>query len=511
MKRSLVLKGLIALLIVLIFAFSAVSCIDLGGLGGGGNDGITVDKDALLEELELEISSQGDYTADSYADYVDALEEAKRVADDDEATQEEVDSAADALADARQSLAIRPVKEVTGASKSFSLLPGDEKVIALADYVNENGLSKITYSVNASSTAVSISGISGGRFTITANEVNETTDLTVRITVSYNGVEKLKVDLAVKVIGVVSPTLNGSTYDKTIDVEEKGNITIDFAENVNNSGNLPLNYSAKCGNIVLTLDGSLYTLDLSDYTDEIVNETFIVSVSYTINGEEKTLEYTYNLKLNLLYQNDAYKVANGNFENGLEGWTVISDNGSPFGAIDDKSTFWAQEFPMFNEGKYFSSEGSDKGSLASPYFQVNSKYATFMLGAAGKTNVYITIEDTNGNVLALYRNTKFADLPAGVEDWDEQRQLIGVSVFVCNFVTYKVDISAFEGQSVRFVIHDHEDGNGGFGFVLFDELVTYYPSEDLLPEGATLVENLLADQSALKAEVDCEVRAGRLH
>ena len=80
-----------------------------------------------------------------------------------------------------------------------------------------------------------------------------------------------------------------------------------------------------------------------------------------------------------------------------------------------------------------------------------------------------------------------------------------MSVFVCNLVTYKVDLSAFQGMNVRFVIHDNEEGNGGFGFVFFDELNTYYASEEDVPKNATLAENLLADKVALKAELALEV------
>ena len=91
---------------------------------------------------------------------------------------------------------------------------------------------------------------------------------------------------------------------------------------------------------------------------------------------------------------------------------------APFAGIDEKTTFWGEGYNMFNVGKYFSSyaDGASEnshGTLKSSLFVAGSQYATYMLGGAGNHNVYITIEDKDGNVLALYRNTKFADFPAG--------------------------------------------------------------------------------------------------
>ena len=504
MKRSLLIKGLLLILAVCIFAFAAVAC------GGDENpDTDVADKTALTAELALEVSAQGDYTAESYNAYTAALAEAKAVAADKSATQEKVDKATSDLTAARLALAIRAVETVEGASKSLHIVSGDSKQITLADYVNVNGLSKITYVIKTSNAVAELSPVTDGAFTITAGGVRVATDLVVTISVCYDGVEKAKVELAVRITDETEPTLTAENivreYDlATLGIEES--IILDFAENVSNPGGLELTYSARCADEQLTLDGSAYTLLLGTYTEEFTYTTFAVTVSFTVNGEARTLEYTYKLGLK---DTGRYSIANGGFENGLDGWTLNNLLGeAPFGGIDDKTLFWVQQFPMNNVGSYFSayadgaSEAS-QGTLASPYFIAHGEFATYMLGGAGNPNVYVTLENRDGEVLALYRNTRFADIPEGVTDFDAQRELIGTSVFLANLVTYKVSIAEFAGEEVRFVVHDH--ASEGWGVVFFDELVTYSAPTDTLPEGACLAENLLADKAALVAELALEI------
>ena len=67
--------------------------------------GVTVDKSALLEEIEkLPAKSQSSYTEESWNNYVTALKEAQRVYADENATQAEVDAAVKALQDAKKAL-----------------------------------------------------------------------------------------------------------------------------------------------------------------------------------------------------------------------------------------------------------------------------------------------------------------------------------------------------------------------------------------------------------------------
>ena len=464
-------------------------------------------KDALNAEIALEVTEQGDYTDASYSAYVEKLNAAKALVSDIAVAQATVDAATKALSDARAALTVRPVLELEGATKTFRIITGNSRELALADYINTNGLSKITYEVKADNAALTLSSIEDGKFTVTGN-VTETTSAKVSIIVYYDGKEALVVEISVLVTYDLAPTVFDDVVVKEYDIfdlENKTDITFDFAEYVDNAGNLELTYSAKRNGEALVLDGARYTFTFGTYDENVSYETFTVTISYVANGIDQTLEYTYKLAMK---NTSAYRVANGNFEHGLDGWTFNNEGGAPFAGIDNKSTYWVQEFPMFNVGSYFSSyadgaaEGS-KGTLASPYFTVNSDFATYMLGGAGNHNVYITIENKAGEVLAIFRNTKFADLPAGVEDFDAQRELIGKTVFLANFVTYKVDLTDYAGEEIRFVIHDH--ASEGWGVVFFDELNTYYESEDALPKGAVLAENLLATKDALNAEIALEV------
>ena len=516
MKRSLLIKGIIALLIVVLLGFNAVGCFlfeeekpDDGD--GDGDTEVIVDKTALEAELALEVTDAADYTTDSYNAYLDKLSAAKAILADEDATQDSVDKATADLTDARLALEVRPVYELSGAAKSFTLTPGESIEISISDYVDPNGVGNLTYKVKTGNAVASVSPVSDGKFTISAGDVNQITDLTVSIIVSKNGRELLKVDLAIRITNEVAPTLIADEVVKEYDMVSlvgKDSITIDFASNVKNLGNVAIDYTAKLDGEELSLSGSTYTLTLGSYTEEYTYLTFEVTASCMTNDQQITLQYTYKLGLK---DTCRYNVLNGNFESGLDGWTFVNILGdAPFAGIDSKTLYWVQQFPMNNVGSYFSayadgaSEAS-QGTLASSYFIVNSEYATYMLGGGGNPGVYITIENKDGQVLALYRNTMFADLPADVTDFDAQRELVGHSVFLANFVTYKVSLAEFAGQEVRFVIHDYASSD--WGVVFFDELNAYYTSQDEIPENAILAENLLADKSLLLAELALEVTA----
>ena len=508
MKKSLVIKGLIAILIISLIAIMSVGCGSNGGNNSNDN-GTSADKSALNAELALEESSQGDYTADSYNAYAQKLANAKNVLNNASATQADVDRVTTELSAARLNLALRSVEAIKDANKNITMNSGEIKEISIADYVNVNSLSKISYKVMVNKDVVTLGTVTDGKFTVTAGEVIGEVEAKVSINVYYDGASKLTLDLTINVVNIVSPTLISNEVTRKYDLVTLGNkenIVLDFSENVNNVSGVALNYLVKNGNEELILNGSRYTFAFKTYTEEMVYETFNVTISYIENGETKTLEYTYKLGLR---DTGRYSVVNGNFENGLEGWTFTNTFGdAPFAGIDEKPLYWIQNFPMNNVGSYFSAyaDGAlevSQGTLASTYFVVNSEYATYMLGGAGNPGVYITIEDKDGNVLALYRNTMFADLPEEVTDFDAQRELVGNTVFLANFVTYKVDIAQWMGEEIRFVVHDHASEN--WGVVFFDELNTYYASVSEISENAVLAENLLADRSALLAELELEV------
>ena len=178
MKRSQILKGCIAALIVLIFGLSIVGCVDPGNGGGA-----PVDKTELNAELALEITAQGDYTLDSYNAYLAKLSEAKSVASNEAADQSTVNRVTTALTAARLALELRPVDAIAGANKQINLTSGDSAEIVIADYIDTNDLSNITYKALASNEIITLSEISNGRFTITAGKVNKDTTVKVAINV----------------------------------------------------------------------------------------------------------------------------------------------------------------------------------------------------------------------------------------------------------------------------------------------------------------------------------------
>ena len=126
MKRSLILKGLVAILLLFVMCMAVVGCVNpnenQGNNGESGNNEVTVDKTALQAELALEVTEQGDYTADSYKAYLEKLNAAKAISDSEEVTQISVDTAAAELTKARNALEIRPVEPVKGANKDINLV-----------------------------------------------------------------------------------------------------------------------------------------------------------------------------------------------------------------------------------------------------------------------------------------------------------------------------------------------------------------------------------------------------
>ena len=120
MKKSLVIKGLIAILIISLIAIMSVGCGSNGGNNSNDN-GTSADKSALNAELALEESSQGDYTADSYNAYAQKLANAKNVLNNASATQADVDRVTTELSAARLNLALRSVEAIKDANKNITM------------------------------------------------------------------------------------------------------------------------------------------------------------------------------------------------------------------------------------------------------------------------------------------------------------------------------------------------------------------------------------------------------
>lgn len=173
---------------------------------------------------------------------------------------------------------------------------------------------------------------------------------------------------------------------------------------------------------------------------------------------------------------DAFKLVNGGFENGLEGWTVVGN----IGGVSSDRNYWLND-PERAEGYAFGMDGDKMfsayapgaeeravGILTSSTFKVGgSGFVTFKVGAMRDGNyVYVDVVDANTKqILARYYNGLWAERTEDVKSG-------------CTLIAYKADLSAFAGKEVFFRISDNADS--GYGLFFADSFVTYYENE---PEG----------------------------
>ena len=162
------------------------------------------------------------------------------------------------------------------------------------------------------------------------------------------------------------------------------------------------------------------------------------------------------------FDSTEYRLQNGGFENGLEGWTVVGDIGS----ASSNGSYWKEEFGMDGSMMFSAYEPIDLeknvGTLTSSTFKIGgSGFVTFKVGAMRDENyVYVDVVDANTKeILARYYN----GLWEGTD---------------CTLVAYKADLSAFMGREVFFRISDNADS--GYGLFFADSFETYYDKE---PEG----------------------------
>ncbi|MBR7116707.1 MAG: hypothetical protein IKC87_03265 [Clostridia bacterium] len=168
-------------------------------------------------------------------------------------------------------------------------------------------------------------------------------------------------------------------------------------------------------------------------------------------------------------------LANGGFEYGLEGWTLVGNIGN----VSADASYWTNEndgngYAFGKDGEYMfsayapgASEGA-VGTLTSSSFTVGgSGFVTFKLGAMKDGNyVYVDVVDAETKeILARYYNGLWADTTDGMKSG-------------CTLVAYKADLSAFLGRNVFFRISDNADS--GYGLFFADSFNTYYVTE---PEG----------------------------
>ena len=209
---------------------------------------------AAIESAEaLGVLEQGDYTIESYDDFVDALTDAKNLCNDDFATVERVNAATAALTAAQSALALREPSVKTGAEKNLVIEPSGSKEITVSDYFDENGLSSITYDITTQSDKIALSEISEGKFTITAGS-DTAEGVTVTMVIKYKDAEKASVTLNITVTNaVLAPEITHENVDhaETVDLfainSTPKSVVLDLTANVIRNGNTTLKYTVNVG------------------------------------------------------------------------------------------------------------------------------------------------------------------------------------------------------------------------------------------------------------------------
>ena len=162
------------------------------------------------------------------------------------------------------------------------------------------------------------------------------------------------------------------------------------------------------------------------------------------------------------FDSTEFRLVNGGFENGLEGWTLVGNIGN----ASANGEYWKGPFGMDGSMMFSAYEPVDLeknvGTLTSSTFKIGGTgFVTFKIGAMRDENyVYIDVVDAETKqILVRYYN----GLWEGTD---------------CTLVAYKADLSAFMGKEVFFRISDNADS--GYGLFFADSFVTYYESE---PDG----------------------------
>ncbi|MBR1867022.1 MAG: hypothetical protein IJ800_00370 [Clostridia bacterium] len=442
---------------------------------------LTVRADLLSALASDNIDEQGDYTSESYDNYVAKKNTATNLSVHSKVAA--INSAMSEYLSAKNALAVRVPEEVEGAVKTQRLYAEGSVDLTISDYVDANSLSGITYEVVSSdNNVVTVGAVENGSVTLTAANIATETEVTVTINVKYYGVTKLSVNIAITVTKDVTPSLVKNSVELYLDLYEldnKTDIEINFASNVSNLGGLALTYSVTENGNAVVLNDNAYTFTYGSYTYEYTDVVFAVTVSYTANGAAGALNYNYTLHIK---NTTAYRIENGGFENGLTGWT-ISDSEHPFGHVTEASE-WFDNITYNKDGNYLFSGIEDYvngkvgnglegnvGTLTSESFIIGGTgYMSFKLGG-GNAYCYVSVvEVSTGNVLAKYYNGNRSANPG-------------------TMIQYYVDLSAHLGKTVYIQVVDNATND--WGCIAFDSMVVYYGASDDIPEGAIYCENII--------------------
>ncbi|MCK7484318.1 MAG: glycoside hydrolase family 125 protein [Bacillus subtilis] len=175
-------------------------------------------------------------------------------------------------------------------------------------------------------------------------------------------------------------------------------------------------------------------------------------------------------------------IQNGGFESGtLLGWTEVE--GSVFSQALTNQTA-VDGVPYGKSGSYLLGRTADAGTgkLRSSTFDIaGSGFITFRLGGSYNAALtYLSVVDANtGQELARYGNPRFNNVSYQTDPINHR---------VANLIPYRADLSAHLGKQAYLLLVD--DSTANFGYVTFDDVVSYYPSLSGVPSATTLAVDI---------------------
>ena len=213
-----------------------------------------------------------------------------------------------------------------------------------------------------------------------------------------------------------------------------------------------------------SLVGKSVYVRVSDYSKKDYGVVFADSFDALHIAEPKDESYT--LAVELGFSKNAYELYNGSFDEGLNGWIRYGE----IGVINEHTSYWGGNYE--NEGKFFSAYAFDgaagdaiyenqKGALQSGLFTIGgSGWITYRLGGVKNPDqVYMEVIDAvTGEKLAHFYNEYINS---------------------CTMVSYKANLSEFNGKLVYINIVD--EATADYGLIFCDSFVTYYENAEQVP------------------------------
>ena len=255
------------------------------------------------------------------------------------------------------------------------------------------------------------------------------------------------------------------------DAEDKEQLTIDFSDHLIIPDGKQVAYTVELNGEPVVLKDSYYTIVFAEQNLTDSAQEYVFNVTAVSGGV--SLAYTLTLSLTDTYQ---YRIVNGGFDDDLNGWTVKATlngekNDAALGGISTEETYWAQNIPFNNDGKFFSGLAVNAveqavGTLTSPVFTVGgSGWITYKLGGARNIEqVYMQIVSSDDGKTVTLPNF----------DWSDAAD--SVTVRGCTLVSYKANLIEYgfvPGEKVYIRITDN--GTGDYGLFFLDSVITYYP------------------------------------